>query len=272
LIKIKPIGKWRELKMLMENYDKRLEYAARILSKEAAEFLLEDVKRRSPKGKAFDAYRDSLTVVELKDRTTEYAVVSDAAKVRVRDIKKDEGHGMVIYVSATGAGMGKSLEMAMLIEQSNPWTIDLIPHGLKKETVSLIHRRVLKHEEEFAREQTNDFILSNRAALADTGARWGHIEDKKADKGNLWSMPDFMSLAVRAEFGINDAPHPHWRPAIKDLRESIQKIIDDSDKINGALYDSSFAEHMKSDTSVKRWSVRKFKKETDEFRKALGAR
>jgi len=256
--------------MLMANYDKRLAYAARVLSKKSAEFLLQEIKKRSPKGEAFDAYRDSLVVVELKDRVTGYAVVSDRAKVRVRDIKADDGHGTVIYISATGAGRGKSQELASLIEQNNPWTMDLIPHGLKKEAVALVHRRVMKHEEDLVREQSRNFVLSNRAVLVDAGAKWGHIEDKKSDKGSLWSVPDFMALALRAEFGINDSPHPHWRPAIRELQLSMQKIIDGSDEINGALYDSTFVDHMKADASTRRWSVRRFKKEASEFEKAIG--
>ena len=271
MIKARVIGKWRDLRLLLRNYDKRVSYSIGLLSLDSANFLLKEIKDRSPNGPDFDVYRDSLKVVKVGNKHATYAVVSDRDKVGIGNIgDSDENFGVVVYIVSTGGTVGKSATLAGLIAQNEIWTADLIPHGIKKSSVSMVHRRVIKSEESYIRQQTREFIAENKSDLVALGAHWGAPLNKRADRGNLTSLPDYMTLALRAEFGINNRSQPHWRPSIEVLRGSIQKLIEKNQDIYDALHDCRFTDHMKTRAEREKWEGRRFKREADQFQRALG--
>ena len=57
-------------------------------------------------------------------------------------------------------------------------------------------------------------------------------------------MPDNVTLALRAEFGVNTDAKPHWRPALKWIRGRMKEILKRDDQIKKALGDWLFRGHL----------------------------
>ena len=226
MFRINPIGKWNSVMMLLSNYDKRIKYANEMFVKACAFFLLHEVEKNIPQGPDYDQYRKSLKVVRLIGKNVAYAVVSDREEVKLKNIgETNKKFGTVVYIASRGASVGESSELASILEQNNPWVVDLVPNGIRKGSVSMVHRRVMKNEENAIREQTKSFISENKSLMIKYGASWGDAKDPDTSAGELASLPDYMAMALRAEFGINDVSRPHWRPALSKLKSSLQDIL-----------------------------------------------
>jgi hypothetical protein len=271
MIKIKTKGPWRQVRSLLRNYDQRWKYVQRQLTKDVAEAFLGQLKVLAPKGPEYDAYIGSLEVVELTGTKGKivFGVISSREKVSLGVLAESNvAAKTVVYIQPKTTGEPSAV--AQLMAEVNPWPLELIPHGLDSKTVTLVHQTVTEGEYTSARVTVMEFIHGHRSSLQGYGVQWGKTVSGERRMEELESLPDWMSLAIRAEFGINADLKPHWRPSVRWVEVAIREIIKGDEKIQGALFDSSFTEHtLTLGGDVPSMSAKKFEKETGTFQEKV---
>lgn len=264
-ITVKPGPDWRKAIALMRNYDKRLAYVQEQLCENIAEVFLKALERRVPSGDKFQEYMDSLRVVQLTGTTpgVAWAVVSDRKKVKIQELRGREQDAYVVYVEPTSFDN----PLVQLVSSHNPWPVDMLPNGLPAKEVELIHRPVTIEELNFVKGETATFLSREGYQLKRLGSSWeGSVDDAESSSGNMTSLPDFMWLGLRTEFGINAAANPHWKPAAREVAGKVGEIINGNDNIQKALYDSVFRKYLESSTvDPNNQSAEEFTKEAGKF-------
>lgn len=277
MIKFKIKGDWRKATRLLHKYAQRMEWVRSQITKNVAENFLESLMKIVPGDSDFDDYRKSLKVVSLSGVKggVAYAVVSDRSSVSVGMLQKEEktedteSGATVIYIEPT-KGRGEVSPLAMMVIQNNPWPPSMIPHGIPQKEVMLVHQKVTKKEVDFARDQAKDFLSKFRPELRGAGATWKKTEETENPSDELESLPDYMSMALRSEFGINAVAHPHWRPVLKGVFNRVGEIIEKDDNIRRALYDELFRDHLKAKQKYPDdMSEKNFIEEAGEFQKKI---
>lgn len=271
MIRLELKGPWKQLKYLLGGYDRRLRYVEKRIGKDLAEAFLEKIKEGAPSAPEYQQYIKSLVVVELTGlaKRIVFAVVSDRTRVKLGEIVKEGLLGKtVVYIYAS---QGEAVsDVVELLEAGNPWPADMVPHGVPKGDVTLIHRTVTEGEVKWARAHAMEVVSENRAVFRRYGVYWGKAMVPEDHADELESLPDFMSLAVRAEFGINAAPAPHWRPAAKWVLDNAVAIVEKDEKIKLALHDSLFREHtIQKSSGIKMMKAGDFTKEAGEFQRKV---
>jgi hypothetical protein len=245
-------------------------YIEKRIARDLAEAFLKRLKDGAPGGEEFKVYLESLEVIELTGTRDipVFAVISKRMKVRLGDVAASGGgKKTVVYIYPNQTG--EASEVVEMISSVNPWPLDLVPHGLS-DGVILIHRLVTEGEMTWAREQVVELISKNSAEFRRNGIRWGKIEEGAKRADDMESLPDYMSLALRTEFGINADSQPHWRPAARWVLNNARKIIKGDDKIGGALRDWLFREHTLSDKGdYGKMDSREFEKDVGSFQKKV---
>lgn len=271
MFSIKLKGPWRQFKYLMGGYDRRLKYVEQRIAEDLAKAFLEKIKEGAPTDPEYKDYLDSLEVVRLKDtgNIPVYAVLSSRTKVKIGHMITSKSYGkMVLYFHSMGEEPAS--EAMGLIEANNPWPMDMIPFGIPKKDVKIVHRFVTESEIKWSRERAKELIKQNRAIFRRDGISWDRTKLKIAQANELESLPDFMSMAIRAEFGINANPKPHWRPAARWVLDNAEKILKEDENIKSAFHDSIFREHtFKRGTEYKEISAKVFLKEAETFQKKV---
>ena len=134
----------------------------------------------------------------------------------------------------------------------------------------MIHKVVTDGEMKWARVQALEFISEHRSEFRREGVYWGRVREPEEDVGEMESLPDYMTLAIRAEFGINADDRPHWRPALRWIIKRIDDIAKEDKEVQGALHDWLFRGHTLSRNSKERtMDVREFEKEAGEFQRKV---
>lgn len=266
-------GPWRQLNSLLKSYDKRFKYVQQELGISIVENLLARLKEEAPEGLDYAVYVKSLEAVQLMGEkgVLSFAVVSRNVPMKMGTLLSSNEVGRtVVYLHPTASGM--SSPAIRLLASVNPWPADLVPNGINRKDVTLVHRLVLKDEVEFVRTAVVDFISENRSELRSLGLRWGKIEPQETAVEGMETLPDYMSLALRAEFGINAESQPHWRPAIRWIITKLGSLVKNNDKIREALRDPLFRDHTMQKTSgLPEMPMRQFEKENRVFQeKVLG--
>lgn len=242
MLKMKIKGPWKELNALMKNYDQRVAYTRQRIGKLVVEALVKHIKDGVPGGEEYQVYKDSLEAIELTGdkKAATYAVISKRMPIRLGDVAgTEEGKKTVVYFHPAGEGT----ELAFLLASVNPWPVDLVPHGVPEDEVVIINRIVTEGEMKFARERVEKHISKNKDEYRRHGIKWGTPEKDQKQAEELSMLPDYMSLALRTEFGINAELRPHWKPAILWVIRNIRSIIEDDKKIKAALHDPVFRDH-----------------------------
>lgn len=275
MIKVKAGKDWPKVLALMAHYEKRLQWTQTRIMQDIAETFLEILKSKAPKIEQEKEYVDSLKVVCLKGTGGDpvYAVVSERDKVSLKSLRNPKSRPMVVYIEQ-GKGRGSMDPMVSLVVLNNPWPPAMIPANLPAKKVHMVHKVVSREEFDWAVKTSQKYIRDNQVAFSKARARFRPemAEDASDDLSGLESMPDYMSFALRSEFGINLKPQPHWRPAIHELSVRMQKIIDDDKEIKKALYDSLFNKHLGSKAPYDdEMTVDVFKKEAGEFQKRIAS-
>jgi len=268
MIKIKAKGNWRDLNGLMKSYGARVRLVQNRIAKDMAMEFLRVLKDKAPQDPQYKPYLQSLKVVGLEGKgVMAYAVVSDRDAVRLGNIDKKTKRNTVVYVNEkAGASIPALLDVLI---QHNPWTIDMLPNFVNPKATMLIHRQVTEAEASVTRDRLQKLISENRSEFAKLGIRWDTIEEGEVSAEEMESLPDYMSDALRAEFGVMAKSRPHWRPTMRYIIGRIEEIIDDDKMIHGALYEALFREHTLALKEKEIWDTKKFKKETDQFQKAV---
>ena len=269
MINITTNGPWKRLSFFLKGYGQRIKYVESRVGLDIVNALLSKVKELAPSGKEYKPYLDSLHAVELVGKKGSFfGVISDNSKIKIgRILESGAADRTVVYISPATTGL--SSEVVEFLSSVNPWPVDLLPHGLKDEAVVFVHRHVSVDEMKFVRRNAVEFIAENRDGFRQLGLTWGTI-DKKESVENLSSLPDYMWIALRAEFGINAKAVPHWIPAIKWTVASLKAIAGKDDRTKAALEDPLFRDHtLKNNFGLEIMSASKFNKEVKEFQKRI---
>ena len=237
-------GPWLNATRLLKNYPERLAYVRRQLMKDMAEMLYSYLMMTIPDSDEFRIYRESIRVVEITGlkKSVAFAVVSDRNAVKLEDMSVDEAMQTVVYIQYKGSDEPPAL--ISLVMQTNPWPVELVPNGLDPKTTELIHRRVSDAEYKHVRQITMEFISDNRDIIKGSGGSWGKADEGQQKGMEMKSLPDFMWLALRAEFGINAPSRPHWKKSVRAVTSRVKEIIKHDANIRKALYDWLFKEHL----------------------------
>lgn len=273
MIKLKTTGRWKKLNALLKHYDKRIGYVEQRIALDVAKALLAKVKELTPIGQQYSEYVASLEVVELTGgKSVAFAVVSQRDASKIGQVQESDTAGRtVVYV--TPSASVEAGNIVELIASVNPWPLDLLPHGLIHKDASLVHRVVSDGEMADSREQVMTFISENRTELKRAGLHWGKPADEEKDVSSMTSLPDYMWSALRAEFGINEEPKPHWRPAVTWLASNLLSIIDKDKVISETLTNELSREHTtQKGFGLPKMDVSAFKEEAGEFQKRVVSR
>jgi hypothetical protein len=272
MIKMRTKGDWKQFLSLMNSYSKRVAYVRFKISLEIAKAFLARLIKEAPKGDEYDAYIGSLKVVKLVGNKgfAAHAVISERMKIRVGDVLADKGakEKAVVYVEPSQGG--GSPGVVDLIAENNPWPVSMLPHGIPRGEAVMIHRLVTEGEMKWVKEQTAMFISNNRGEFRSHGVYWGEIEDQDTAVEGMESLPDYMTLAIRAEFGINAEQHAHWKPSLKWVAKNVDRIAKEDREVHAALHNWLFRGHTLSNTSkLSTISLGNFDKEVGSFEKMV---
>ncbi|TRO54905.1 hypothetical protein E2P64_08165 [Candidatus Bathyarchaeota archaeon] len=263
-------GPWLNATRLLKNYPARLAYVRRQMMKDMAELLYSYLMVTIPDTEEFRIYRDSIKVVEITDlsKSVAFAVISDRSAVKLGDISAEEAMQTVVYIEYKGRKEPPAL--LSLVMQTNPWPLELVPNGLDPKTTILIHRRVSDAEYKKVRQNTMVFISANKDIIKGSGGSWGKAEEGQHESSQMKSLPDFMTMALRAEFGIMGPSKPHWRKSVRSVTSRVKEIIKNDANIKKALYDWLFREHLGAPVPYEDdMRQNDFVKEAGEFQKVI---
>jgi len=263
-------GPWKNATRLLRNYPKRLAYVRRRTTLDMAEVLYSYLMVTIPDSEDFHTYKESIKMVEIVglDKSVAYAVISDRTAVKLGDLSVDEAMETVVYIDYKRGDMPPLL--LQMVMQINPWPVEMVPNGLEPDTTVLIHRKVSKPEYEHVRRNAKEFVSANKDVIQGAGGGWGTVKEDQQKGSDMKSLPDFMSLALRAEFGINTPAKPHWKKSVRQVTSRLSRIMEDDALIQKALYDWLFKEHLSSPVKSKNtMSQDTFIKEAGDFQKKI---
>jgi len=273
VIKVIPGPDWTEARALMRKYPERLAWVKRRIVYDIAQRFLWELQKRVPKGENYDGYKESLKLVEITGMKGDvaFAVISERDKTTIGALKEKKSSYYVIYVEPRGA-VGEMSDIVNLVTMNNPWTTDTLPSNIPDSKVEMINREVTKSEFDFIREETNNFLAGARTELKRSGASWFKpAEDVEYHVDSYSTLPDYMWLGIRTEFGINMAGNPHWRPAIQDAMKRVGEIIRKDQEIQKALYDQNYTGYLKAGEQLAdNMSQNAFNNEASEFQDKVG--
>lgn len=275
MIKFKPGKDWPKVLRLLKHYTERLQWTQERIMKDVAETFLEILKSKAPKMDQDKEYVDSLKVVQLKGvkEVVAYAVVSERDRVSVSSLRNPKSRPMVVYIEQKKS-RGRMNPMVSLMVLNNPWPPAMIPANLPARQVNMVHTVVSQEEFKWAVKNAQQYLKVNQIEFAKCKARFHpeDAEDSDEAMSGLESMPDYMSFALRSEFGINIKAQPHWKPALRSLSRRVGKIIKDDQEIQKALYDALFRKHLSTHEKYKdEMTKQEFDQEAGEFQKRIAA-
>jgi len=265
-------GNWIGMRNMLRGYSGRLDFVRKRAAYSLSEAFKNKLTELAPKGEEYEKYIKSLEVVQLRGirDVSAFAVVSIDSTEKIGDIlaRTKERDRTVVYVEGN-ASIGQNVGIELLSDAS-PWPIDMLPSGIPRRDVRLIHKQVTDDEMEWAKQKTKAFIKENKVSLLAFGFMFGKVKDPDKSVDGMESMPDYATLALRAELGVNAQQVPHWRPAIKWVRKNVMKILEDDDEIKLALRDPSFRRHtFGNNPADKDMDASSFDKSTKGFRSSI---
>lgn len=269
---MKPKGPWLNSTRLLKNYPARMRYVRRRIMQDMAEVLYSYLMMTIPDSEEFRTYKESIKVVQIKglEKSVAFAVVSDRNAVKLGDLSVDEAMTTVVYIDHAGSTEPPAL--LALVMQTNPWPVELVPHGLDSKNTVMVHRRVSDAEYKHVRRITMEFISANKDIIKGAGGSWGRAEKGQQESSQMKSLPDFMALALRSEFGINMQAKPHWRKSVRKVTGGLSEIIKNDNLIRKALYDWLFKEHLGAPVPYDDTMEQKeFLKEAGDFQKKIAS-
>lgn len=234
---------WGKLRSILKSYNRRIDFVRLRVGELMGRAFLEELRRIAPDEPEYRKYVESLRLVRLSGSNgiAAYGVVTGDMKELIGDVLNDSERSArtVVYVGVSNSTIPD--DAAVLMSQNNPWPIQMLPEQLP-DGVTLVHRVISQGEMEWAIEKTRSFVKQNISSLRALDLQFGDLGLSKTSKRE--SMPDNVTLALRAEFGVNTDTRPHWRPALKWLKGNMRKILMKDDQIRKVLGDWLFRGHL----------------------------
>lgn len=262
-------GNWKGLMGMLSGYPDRIRYACERSAYDISLAFKERLISLAPDGDEYSKYVSSIEIVGLTGMkgVSSFAVVSMDIKERLGDVidRDADRDATVVYIEASAAS-SKDTGIDLLMSV-NPWPLNMLPSGIPRRGIRMMHRRVSPGEMSFVEKNARSFIRSNSGALRSYGFIFGRVDARDKDVGSMESMPDVLTLALRSELGVNSDYRPHWGPAIRWIRKHFFEILENDDEIKRALQDPSFRKHTFGGKIVSPdMDFRGFKRRTEKFR------
>jgi len=205
---------------LVDELPERVEAIVKTLPQLVAFDVLKLVQSAAPKD--IEGYPDMLRVRDLPSiqgwELTAILPPGWAASQRLRsvDVKRT-----VLYVRPKVRG-GEVVEPAtVVLERSNPWTMDTLPYEPSRFEASMLSRRVTEKEARVIESRRRQELREVRQELKDLG-----VQLRPPSKALLSRRVtrDIAFEVLRYEFGIPPIPgRSHWKPAIRAVPNTITK-------------------------------------------------
>lgn len=213
-----PQNKWT-LKLIRE-LGERLESAMEQVTRDAAAFMLEEVKARAPDLKGFNAWYDGLVLSRVNSQLGPMYVIG-ASGGGSGKLDEDEIATSVL-VFKPRKGSEPTREMLFLMETS-PYTPDLIPFQPPKGRMDVEVRSVSPAEVEKVREGLIREWPKMRRAAKRAGI---DIPEQPASFAEEEVTRNLAFQVLRAEFGIGQPVQAHWRPALRALKKEFPGLAE----------------------------------------------
>lgn len=258
MITVKGDTSFVDARRLTRSWPRRTRALLKIVAYEAAKktkgLLLESI----PSDRAWRVYRHSLQVVEVSTEKDEpaFAVRVHSVGKGGKKAKKDE---TLVYVRANRR-MKKVNPAVEVLERYNPWTVDTLPMTPKGTDARMITRKVEKRVAEKVRKRRVADRLRWKAELGRVGVK---VPAYKSKKSLPKEVTDVALSAYNLEFGIGMAGKPHWRPSLKELKNSSIKRLKRNPKILLVFNSPAFTgwkrwEKIRTSAKIRQGEARKF--------------
>lgn len=202
---------------------------SRLMSRNAADFILHEVKRRiPPKTDELRAYRDSLVALDMRPtrvgKTIAYpTVVVSNPKEKVLEDAEEGKDTTVLWVRPSRAGRPDAA-VSVLVRFS-PWTRDTLPWWPPRGRASVVAAKVREDEWKNVHADRERDLPRAIKMLLDAGVR--ARRPAATEYAGRTVLDGLALMAIRMEYGLPGAPiaAPHWRPAVRALRTRGLKLI-----------------------------------------------
>ncbi len=238
----------------------------------AAQETFRGVQARIPGGPTWSAYRRQLQFVRVGSKSAEnpiFAVYEHARASVDRELDVDR---TVLYVKPKKNSFGPVKPEVRILHKFGPWTLDTLPLTPKRNEAVVVVRKVSKREIQRIKLDREKDSAECRKALEEAGVRNVRAAPAKPEL-NTKVLRDTAFEALRLEFGFGGVkPVPHWRPAINDALQYVQKLYRKksifSDAMTKVGYSAWRKWPLRAESSIKIGSLGEFSK----FQKRLHIR
>lgn len=195
-----------------------------------------------PTGREWNEYRDSLDIAEVQGLGMGEAAYTLRSRIQARgvDTLKEESTILYVRVNRQMRVVRPSIE---ILEKYNPWTVDTIPFYPPSTVAKILSRETTKLTTGKVRKRRIKDRRLWQTELSQVGVR---VQNRPAKKDTAKAISDVAYSAFKLEFGLGVKPHPHWRPALKNLQVAVPRRLSNNPKIRRLFTDPSF-------TGWKRW-------------------
>lgn len=181
-------------------------------------------------------YREGIDIAQVKGVGKGEAAFSVALLGKKKAARIDPTR-VLIYIGMTRRLSRSAPEVAVLVK-FNPWTVESLPFTPSRNKATITYRKANTREvTEVTKKRNNDQRVWSRL-LTKAGLRQNRNEknDRKA-MGAAKGMSDLSFSGFRTEWGQGGTqPKPHWRPAIRDLKQNgIKRMMKNREFVRAAI-------------------------------------
>jgi hypothetical protein len=200
---------------------------ARLTARNVGDFIADDVRERIPRSsEELSAYRDSIKVYDIRDVRTggkKLVPVAVVSEPRMTTLGDEDGVKTALWIDP--APIGRFNPAVDILEKFAPWTPDTLPWWPPRGMATIVSQKVREDEWAAVRDARMRDLPRVVPALVRAGVK--ARKPKKNDYKGRRVMSGVALMALRMEFGVPGAPSdsPHWRPAIRDLKNRGLKLI-----------------------------------------------
>lgn len=193
----------------------RLERGMELVTMEACKIVHEEIVAKAPD--LADALYPKRLKVSLLDGSEGFIVV-----IWFEDTQRDSDGATESDTAYLIELRDDSPRYAQVLAKWGPWPADMFPMSLDEREATVIARRATSIELNKLRDRVVQNARKIEMELRNAGAKGVEVPSTKSAKQRV--VDDIGFSVLRAEYGINTRPQPHWRPAIRSLSGRVKDL------------------------------------------------